>query len=82
MEILGDIDNMNGQYVLTLEDANKYLVISKVNYNGITYCYLGKLDDSSIFKYAKIINDDLQFVEDEKIINEITPLLLKNLPNS
>ena len=73
---------MMEQHILTLDDGSKYLVISRVNYKGITYCFMGKLDDSSIYKYAKIVNDDLEFIDDEIIINEIKPLLLKNLPNS
>ena len=73
---------MKEQFILELEDGNKYLVISRVNYKGITYCFMGRLDDSSIYKYAKIIDDDLEFIEDEGIINEIKPLLLKNVPNS
>lgn len=73
---------MKEQFILELEDGNKYLIISKVNYQGTTYCFAGRLDDSSIFKYGKIINDDLEFIDDENIINEIKPLLLKNLPNS
>ena len=73
---------MMNRHVLTLDDGSKYLVISRVNYKGITYCFVGRLDDSSIYKYAKIINDEIEFIDDENIINEIKPLLLKNLPNS
>lgn len=73
---------MMDRYILTLDNGIKYLVISRINYKGITYCFMGKLDDSSIYEYAKIIDDDVQFIEDENLINEIKPLLLKNLPNS
>ena len=73
---------MMNRHFLTLDDGSKYLVISRVNYKGITYCFVGRLDDSSIYKYAKIINDEIEFIDDEDIINEIKPLLLKNLPNS
>ena len=73
---------MKDQYILTLDDGNKYLVISRVNYNGITYCFMGRLDDSSVYEYAQIVNDDVQFIKDENILKEIKPLLLKNLPNS
>ncbi len=73
---------MMNRHFLTLDDGSKYLVISRVNYKGITYCFVGRLDDSSIYKYAKIINDEIEFIDDENIINEIKPLLLKNLPNS
>ena len=73
---------MMNRHFLTLDDGSKYLVISRVNYKGITYCFVGRLDDSSIYKYAKIINDEIEFIDDEDIIKEIKPLLLKNLPNS
>lgn len=70
---------MEDKFILTLEDNNKYLVISKTDYNGITYCYLGKLDDNTQYYFAQIINDNIEIITDQNLINEITPLLVENI---
>lgn len=70
---------MEDKFILTLEDNNKYLVISKTDYNGITYCYLGKLDDNTQYYFAQIINDNIEIITDQNLINELTPLLVENI---
>lgn len=70
---------MEDKFILTLEDNNKYLVISKTIYNGITYCYIGKIDENPEYHFAQIINDNLEIIKDQKLINEITPLLVDNI---
>lgn len=70
---------MEDKFILTLEDNNKYLVISKTIYNGITYCYIGKLDDNTQYHFAQIINDNIELITDQNLINELTPLLVDNI---
>ena len=45
---------MEDKYILTSDNNEKYLVISRTVYNGITYCWIGKLDDSSEYFFGKI----------------------------
>lgn len=73
---------MKEQYIITLDDNNKYLVISRAEYQGSKYCYLGRLDNSNIFEFAEIKNNEIEFIKDLDLIKEISPLLLENIPNS
>lgn len=72
-------ESMDDKYILTLEDNNKYLVVSRTVYNGITYCYLGKLDDNTEYHFCAIINDTVEMVTDQELIKVLTPLLVKNI---
>ena len=69
---------MEDKYILTSDNNEKYLVISRTVYNGITYCWIGKLDDSSEYFFGKIVNDEVEIVDDPELIKILTPLLVNN----
>lgn len=52
--------------VLKLDDNNEYVVVSKVDYDKQTYLYIVDLNDNSKFKIARLANDKLIEVEDNK----------------
>ena len=70
---------MEDKYILTSDNNEKYLVISRTVYNGITYCWIGKLDDSSEYFFGKIVNDEVEIVDDPELVKILTPLLVKNI---
>ena len=47
---------MEDKYIITLDNDDKYVIVSKIEYNNETYCYLGKLDNDIKYFYGKIIN--------------------------
>ena len=54
-------------------------MISRTVYNEITYCWIGKLDDSSEYFFGKIVNDEVEIVDDPELIKILTPLLVNNI---
>lgn len=70
---------MEDKFILTLDNNEKFVVLSKTIYNGITYCYIGKLDDNTVYHFAQIVGSDIEIINDQKLINEITPLLVDNM---
>lgn len=66
------------QDIITLDDNNKYVVASKVNYNDSTYVYLVDINDNTNLKFAEIENNntlsELDSIKDEKLIKELSPL--------
>lgn len=49
---------MEDKYIITLDNDDKYVIVSKIEYNNETYCYLGKLDNDIKYFYGKIIDGD------------------------
>lgn len=70
--------------VLTLDDDNKYVVVSKVLHNDINYYYIIELDETEedITDNGLIVkdgnNDELEVVEDEKELEVVQELLAKS----
>ncbi len=74
---------INIKDVLTLDDDNEYVVVSKVNYNGLIYYYLlDKNDNSNIkFCYEDSVNEELVEIDDKVLITKLLPLFLKESLN-
>lgn len=70
--------------VLTLDDDNKYVVVSKVLHNDINYYYIIELDETEedITDNGLIVkdgnNDELEVVEDEKELEVVQEMLAKS----
>lgn len=66
------------QDIITLNDKNRYVVASKVNYNGSTYVYLVDINDNTNLKFAEIEKNnslsELDSVKDEELIKQLIPL--------
>lgn len=66
------------QDIITLNDKNRYVVASKVNYNGSTYVYLVDINDNANLKFAEIEKNnslsELDSVKDEELIKQLIPL--------
>lgn len=70
------------QDIITLNDENKYLVASKVNYNNSKYVYLVDINNNKNLKFAEIENDsiisELDANIDAELINNLVPLFYNN----
>lgn len=72
---------MNIKDILTLSDGNKYVIASKVEYNYKIYLYLVDINHNSNIKFCYLENDEVVIVKDSKLINKLSPLLLKEMRN-
>lgn len=64
---------MNIKDIVTLNDNNKYQVISKTNYDNITYYYLIDINDISNIKFLYEHDRFLTEVEDSELIKKLLP---------
>lgn len=46
--------DINYKDIITLEDGNEYVVVSKINYDGKDYIYLVDIKNTSNIKFAEI----------------------------
>ena len=76
---------INYQDIITLDDDNKYVVASKVNYKGSTYLYLVDINDTTNYKFAELENNnilsELDNEIDEDLIKHLIPLFYKSSKN-
>ena len=72
------VDNMKIDIkdTLTLNDGNEYVVVSKVIFENKTYLYL--VSDNGKILFCVLKNDTLKEVKDERLINKLLPLFLRN----
>lgn len=68
---------------ITLDDNNKYLVVSKIIYKEETYFYFVNLNNYSSFKILKLNQETGSLIETEnqELIKILLPLFLKNSIN-
>ena len=70
------------QDIITLNDNNKYVVASKVNYESSKYVYLVDINDNTNMKFAEIEKDnslsELDSLKDEELIKQLIPLFYNN----
>ncbi len=74
------------QDIITLSDNNKYIVISKINYNNNKYVFLVDINNNQNIKFAEIEKDnylsELDANIDKKLIEELIPHFYKNSKNA
>lgn len=71
--------NVEIKDIITLDNANKYIVVSRAVYNDETYFFLvntNQNDDSKILKLDKT-NGELFEFDDKNLFNVLTPLFLE-----
>ena len=73
--------NIGIRDLLTLDDKNKYVVVSKVYYNGKDYLYLVDINNNKNFKLCYIENDSVVESENKKINTVLLPLFFEKTKN-
>lgn len=68
---------INIKDTLILDDDNEYVVVSKVNYNNITYYYILDKYDNSNVKFCYQNDDELIEISDEALIKKLIPLFFE-----
>lgn len=79
--------NIDIKDVITLDDDNEYVVVSKVNYKDETYFYIvdtnfseGNNEEGNVgFKILRLNKENQKLVEfnDENLVRELIPLFFK-----
>lgn len=70
---------MNIKDIVTLDDHNKYQVISKADYEYRIYYYLVDINEISNVKFLYENNDKLTEVEDPELVNTLLPLFYNEI---
>lgn len=68
---------INNKDILTLDDNNEYVVVSKANYDNKIYYYLVDIANDKNIKFCYIYEDNLIEVSDNELITKLLPLFLK-----
>ena len=70
---------INKKDLLTLDDGNEYVVVSKVSYKNREYYYIVNINDNSVIKFCYLDRDQLVELNDGTLVKELLPLLKNNL---
>lgn len=65
--------------VVTLSDQNKYLVVSKVDYEYRIYYYLVDINEISNVKFLYENGDKLTELEDPELIKKLLPMFYNEI---
>ena len=68
--------NINIRDILELSDNNRYIVVSKVFYDGKDYLYLVDVNDNDNLKFCYLDNDEIVEISDKDINTRLLPLFL------
>jgi hypothetical protein len=75
---------MNNEFevrnTITLNDDTKYMIMSKVNHEEVTYLFLMNIDNEKDYKFCNLDKENKIFeLKDGTKIKVIAPLLYKRL---
>ena len=63
--------------ILTLDDKNDYVVVSKINYENKTYYYLIDINTNNNLKFCYEDNNELVEIEDKELTTKLLPMFLE-----
>lgn len=72
---------LNIKDIVTLDDNNEYVVVSKTNYENKTYYYLIDKNNNTNIKFCYEDMDDLVEFDNKELVAKLLPLFLKNMKN-
>ena len=73
--------NINIKDILKLSDDNKYVVASKVYYDGKDYLYLVDINNNNNLKFCYLDNDELVEITDKELNTKLLPLFFDKVIN-
>ncbi len=68
---------INIKDILTLDDNNEYVVISKINYDNKNYYYLLDKNSNDNPKFCYEDNDELVETDDKDLTTKLLPLFVE-----
>lgn len=63
--------------ILTLDDKNDYVVVSKINYENKIYYYLVDINNNENLKFCYEDNNELVEIEDKELTTKLLPMFLE-----
>lgn len=73
--------NINIRDILTLDDDNRYVVVSKIYYNGKDYLYLVDTENNENLKICYLNGDELVENNSKDLNTELLPLFFGKIKN-
>lgn len=73
--------NINIKDILSLDDNNEYVVVSKIYYNGKDYLYLVDIDNNENLKICYFDGDELIENNNKDLNTELLPLFFGKIKN-
>lgn len=73
--------DINIKDIITLDDNNQYVVVSKTIYENKTYYYLIDKNNNTNIKFCYEDLGDLVEFSDEELMVKLLPLFWKNMKN-
>ena len=68
---------INIKDILTLDDNNEYVVISKINYESKNYYYLLDKNNIENIKFCYEDNEELVEIDDKELVTKLLPLFVE-----
>ena len=65
--------------ILTLDDDNKYVVVSKVYFEGKDFLYLVDVNNNANLKFCYVDNDELVESNDKELNTKLLPLFFDEI---
>lgn len=73
--------NIDISNIITLDDKNKYIVLSKINFENKTYYYLIDINNNTNIMICYEDKNELVMLNNSETVKKIMPLFLKSLRN-
>ena len=70
--------NNEKDYVVTLDNDKKYIVVDSINYDNKIYLYLTEMDDKNKYMIGELDNEDLIEIEDKNLLGKLLLEFAKN----
>ena len=65
-------------YIITLDNDKKYVVVDSLNFQDKTYLYLAEYNDQTKYMVGELDNEDLVEVQDKKLLGKLLLEFAKN----
>lgn len=69
---------INVKDVITLNDSNEYVVVSKVNYENRNYYYMVDINNNQNLLYCYEENGQFIEISNHQLLKRLIPLFLRN----
>lgn len=74
----GEIMDIKVEDVITLNDNNKYVIVSKVVFEKNTYLYIVDINNNSKFKIVELNKDKLLDIKEKKLVQKLIILFYES----
>ena len=65
-------------YLITLDNDKKYVVVDSLNYKDKTYLYLAEYNDKTKYMVGQLDNEDLIEVKNKRLLDKLLLEFVKN----